>query len=178
MYLCFFNSPLHVYFPPAWLLIFQENFPTARLFCPARLMFFKNFPTCTFIPYCTKSIRYTRVRFFKNWGHHIFFWDLLTFNKENPCHCNVVWSYLRAILPHQFWGRNLRNVNAANSSSNIEVTLTSAPATWLTVQRRRAAHTAYLYEAIVSYWSRSTLSSCSWYRSIVVPKAAFLGLLP
>ena len=27
---------------------FPENFPPARLFRPARLMFLKNFPTCTF----------------------------------------------------------------------------------------------------------------------------------
>ena len=36
---------------------FPENFPPARLFCPARLIFLKNFPTCMSIPY-------TRVLFF------------------------------------------------------------------------------------------------------------------
>ena len=39
---------------------FPEIFPPARLFRPARLVFSKNFPTCTFIsPYT--SIRHTRV---------------------------------------------------------------------------------------------------------------------
>ena len=42
---------------------FPENFPLARLFRPARLMFFLEFPTCTFIlPYT--SIQHTRVRLF------------------------------------------------------------------------------------------------------------------
>ena len=40
---------------------FEKKFPPAHLLCPASLMFFKNFPTCTFISSCT-SIRYTRVR--------------------------------------------------------------------------------------------------------------------
>ena len=50
-------------FHPARLLIFQKIFPLhvyLGLFCPARLMFSKNFPTCTFISSYT-SIRYTRV---------------------------------------------------------------------------------------------------------------------
>ena len=66
--MCFLNSPLHVYFLPARLLIFQKFFPPARLFWPARLLFFKNFPACTFISYCT-SIRYTRVHTFINSGY-------------------------------------------------------------------------------------------------------------
>ena len=42
------------------LIDFPENFPPARLFGPAPLMFSKNFPTCTFIsPYT--SIQHTRV---------------------------------------------------------------------------------------------------------------------
>ena len=47
-------------FSPCTFIDFTEFFPPARLFCPACLMFFKNFPTCTLIPHCT-SIRYTRV---------------------------------------------------------------------------------------------------------------------
>ena len=39
---------------------FPENFPPACLFGPARLIFFKNFPSCTFISSYT-SIRHTRV---------------------------------------------------------------------------------------------------------------------
>ena len=50
-----------------WFIDFEKILPPARLFCPARLMFFKNFPTCTFILYCT-SIRYTRV--YKNHEKH------------------------------------------------------------------------------------------------------------
>ena len=46
-------STLHVY----W---FSRKFSPARLFSPVRLLFSKNFPTCTFIsPYT--SIRHTRV---------------------------------------------------------------------------------------------------------------------
>ena len=46
---------------PARLLILRKkNSPCTALFGSARLMFFKNFPTCTFILYCM-SIWYTRV---------------------------------------------------------------------------------------------------------------------
>ena len=48
---------LHIYY------FFQKIFLPARLLCPARLMFFKNFPTSTFFSSYT-SIRYTRVGIF------------------------------------------------------------------------------------------------------------------
>ena len=54
------NSPLHGLILVCNFIDFKKIFHPARLFCPARLIFFKNFPTCTFISYCT-SIRYTRV---------------------------------------------------------------------------------------------------------------------
>ena len=54
------NSPLHSLILVCTFIDFEKILPPARLFCPARLMFFKNFSTCTFISACT-SIRYTRV---------------------------------------------------------------------------------------------------------------------
>ena len=54
------KSPLHGLILVCTFIDFEKKFPPVRLFCPARLLFFKNFPTCTFISYCT-SIQYTRV---------------------------------------------------------------------------------------------------------------------
>ena len=54
------NSPLHGLILVCTFIDFEKILPPARLFCPACLMFFKNFSTCTFILACT-SIRYTRV---------------------------------------------------------------------------------------------------------------------
>ena len=54
------KSPLHSLILVCTFIDFEKKIPPARLFCPARLMFFKNFSTCTFIWSCT-SIRYTRV---------------------------------------------------------------------------------------------------------------------
>ena len=62
-------------FHPARLLIFQKIFPLHYyfvLFCPARLMFSKNFPTCTFI-WSYTSIRYTRVSGFSDCRKKIIF---------------------------------------------------------------------------------------------------------
>ena len=56
------NSPLHSLILVCTFIDFEKILPPARLFCPARLMFFKNFSTCTFISVST-SIRYTRVCF-------------------------------------------------------------------------------------------------------------------
>ena len=60
-------------FHPARLLIFQKIFPLhvyLGLFCPARLMFSKNFPTCTFI-WSYTSIWHTRVVFDQSNGMNI-----------------------------------------------------------------------------------------------------------
>ena len=54
------KSPLHGLILVCTFIDFEKIFTPARLFCPARLMFLKNFSTCTFISACT-SIRYTRV---------------------------------------------------------------------------------------------------------------------
>ena len=54
------KSPLHGLILVCTFIDFEKKFPPARLFCPACLMFFKNFSTCTFILACT-SIQYTRV---------------------------------------------------------------------------------------------------------------------
>ena len=54
------KSPLHGLILVCTFIDFEKKFPPARLLCPTRLMFFKNFSSCTFIPSCT-SIRYTRV---------------------------------------------------------------------------------------------------------------------
>ena len=54
------NSPLHGLILVCTFINFEKKILPARLFWPARLMFFKNFPTCTFISSYT-SIRYTRV---------------------------------------------------------------------------------------------------------------------
>ena len=74
------NSPLHGLILVCTFIDFEKKFPPARLFCPARLMFFKNFPTCTFISYCT-SIRYTRVLgkagCFSDWNSNAI-WKILT----------------------------------------------------------------------------------------------------
>jgi hypothetical protein len=61
-------SPLHVYFFLHSSLIlactfinFEKKFPPARSYLGLHVYWFwNNFPTCTFISYCT-SIRYTRV---------------------------------------------------------------------------------------------------------------------
>ena len=66
--LCTFNdfpdkkSTLHGLILVCTFIDFEKKFPPARLLCPTRLMFFKNFSSCTFIPSCT-SIRYTRVQY-------------------------------------------------------------------------------------------------------------------
>ena len=54
------NPPLHSLILVCTFIDLVKKIPPARLLCPARLMFFKNFSTCTFISSYT-SIRYTRV---------------------------------------------------------------------------------------------------------------------
>ena len=55
------NSPLHGLILVCTFIDFVKKIPPARLLCPARLLFFINFSTCTFISSYT-SIRYTRVQ--------------------------------------------------------------------------------------------------------------------
>ena len=56
------KSPLHGLILVCTFIDFEKKIHTARLFCPAHLMFFENFSTCSFIWSCT-SIWYTRVRY-------------------------------------------------------------------------------------------------------------------
>ena len=63
----FFNFekkfPLHCLILVCTFIDFEKKFPPVRLFCPARLMFFKNFPSCMFILSYT-SIWYIRVHWY------------------------------------------------------------------------------------------------------------------
>ena len=74
------NPPCTNLFGSASLLILRKKFPSARLFCPARLMVFKNFPTFMFISSCL-SIHYTRVICFEVIKETHFLLDLM---KKKP----------------------------------------------------------------------------------------------
>ena len=91
------NSPLHDLISVCKFIDFEKKFPPARLFCPASLMFFKNFSTCTFISSCT-SIRHTRVHPYFHLVLKSFFTSFFCnfYKKVTVSFC--VWATLRLLL--------------------------------------------------------------------------------
>ena len=89
--------------PPCTFIDFAENFPPARLFRPARLMFSKNFPTCTFIlPYT--SIRHTRVN--KVWISDVLGVEPHLFTHQNPTNVTISWLTITIFLSCMVWFAN------------------------------------------------------------------------